>query len=337
MDLEQTFQEATDAFHVDAKRKGIEYKVTMHPGLPKRVLGDQRTIRQSMTNLIANAITNTVEGGVTVETYVSMIDNGIAYVEVAVQDSGVGMSAKKMDALLVSLEQVQPDQYLSTVQELITASEASSDNTDDNTIGLGLAIVARIVRNMKGQLRLRSAEGQGSRFVIQYPLEVVETEDGGTVSPTREEQRLLGSKPAESEVLLVERNKSRLGSTRTSRRPSNESQRSQVDRLVEAMQDSIRPIKTADPSGALVPSSRSGNASGVRGKEAVLSAENLHILVAEDDPINSKILKKRLERSGHTVHLTGNGAECASAYSETEWLFDVVLMDIQVSQLSSRR
>jgi PleD family two-component response regulator len=113
-----------------------------------------------------------------------------------------------------------------------------------------------------------------------------------------------------------------------------------VDRLIEAIQDPIRPIKAPDEPVVLVSGTRSGIAGTVgdvfdsrQRKGAQLSANNLYILVGEDDPINSKILKKRLERSGHTVHLTGNGAECASAYSDTERLFDVVLMDIQVSGL----
>ncbi|KAF7595081.1 hypothetical protein BBP40_007284 [Aspergillus hancockii] len=57
---------------------------------------------------------------------------------------------------------------------------------------------------------------------------------------------------------------------------------------------------------------------------------NLHILVAEDDPTNSTILRKRLEMSGHTVYLTSNGKECASAYREKANCFDAVLMDLQM-------
>lgn len=60
------------------------------------------------------------------------------------------------------------------------------------------------------------------------------------------------------------------------------------------------------------------------------SAEHLSVLVAEDDPINSRIIKKRLEKAGHDVYLTVNGEECASAYAEKEAFFDVVLMDMQM-------
>ena len=59
---------------------------------------------------------------------------------------------------------------------------------------------------------------------------------------------------------------------------------------------------------------------------------HLQVLVAEDDPINSKIIKKRLEKSGHEVYHTINGEECATAYAEKSYFFDVVLMDMQVSQ-----
>jgi len=59
-------------------------------------------------------------------------------------------------------------------------------------------------------------------------------------------------------------------------------------------------------------------------------AKHLQILVAEDDPINSRIIKKRLEKSGHQVYHTINGEECASSYGEMPAHFDVVLMDMQM-------
>jgi hypothetical protein len=62
-----------------------------------------------------------------------------------------------------------------------------------------------------------------------------------------------------------------------------------------------------------------------------LDANHLRILVAEDDPVNSRIIQKRLEKSGHEVHHTVNGEDCASAYGAKRAFFDVVLMDMQVS------
>lgn len=61
-----------------------------------------------------------------------------------------------------------------------------------------------------------------------------------------------------------------------------------------------------------------------------LTGENMRVLVAEDDPVNSRIVKKRLERLGHEVYLTVNGEECASAFGDKPRDFDVVLMDMQM-------
>ena len=59
-------------------------------------------------------------------------------------------------------------------------------------------------------------------------------------------------------------------------------------------------------------------------------AENFSVLVAEDDPINSKIMKKRLEKLGHHVHMTVNGEECSSAHGDQPASFDAILMDLQM-------
>jgi CheY-like chemotaxis protein len=60
------------------------------------------------------------------------------------------------------------------------------------------------------------------------------------------------------------------------------------------------------------------------------TADHMRVLVAEDDPVNSRIIKKRLEKMGHEVYLTTNGEECSSMHGDKSGYFDVVLMDMQV-------
>ena len=57
----------------------------------------------------------------------------------------------------------------------------------------------------------------------------------------------------------------------------------------------------------------------------------MKVLIAEDDPVNSRIIEKRLQRAGHEPYLTVNGEECASRYGANAGLYDVILMDMQVS------
>jgi CheY-like chemotaxis protein len=59
----------------------------------------------------------------------------------------------------------------------------------------------------------------------------------------------------------------------------------------------------------------------------------LQVLVAEDDPVNQAIMKKRLEIDGHDVMLTKNGLEAVEAFENAGSTCDIILMDLQVCWL----
>jgi PleD family two-component response regulator len=64
---------------------------------------------------------------------------------------------------------------------------------------------------------------------------------------------------------------------------------------------------------------------------------SLNVLVAEDDPVNRAILKKRLEMDGHQVILTQNGSEVVEKFAKFWQNCDIILMDLQVCTLISFR
>ncbi|KAI5064609.1 hypothetical protein GOP47_0021279 [Adiantum capillus-veneris] len=55
---------------------------------------------------------------------------------------------------------------------------------------------------------------------------------------------------------------------------------------------------------------------------------SLHILVAEDNVVNQKVVVKLLQKWGHTFVLACNGAEAVEQY--TKEAFDLILMDVQM-------
>jgi light-regulated signal transduction histidine kinase (bacteriophytochrome) len=441
-DLNATIKEATDMFRGDAKRKSIGYEVVEHPGLPKHCIGDQRRIRQAISNITANAIQNTSQGSVKVEIYVAARPSkDHVDVEVAVSDTGVGMSQKKLDQLFYDLEQVQSEPSAMLEDALVPDPKKLAEKDEKSALGLGLAVVARIIKNMDGQLRIRSEETKGTRFVIQFPFELPDSEEDkagpdsppGSVTPqpdllvpgSSEGERTLiapslTSHPSEDHVSGKEvtrrssadslLGKSSLKSFRSG--SSQRSQRSDVDRLIEAIQEphmvgrpgpgdrsptsrSLRPALTKgnslDPGetsrmrsrslenidSRIAPPHKRSLDSSVAGEERIassgvplkavrmpeeggasptetqsgailgevqdepkemiasrepLTGEHMRVLVAEDDPVNSRIVKKRLERLEHDVYLTVNGEECASAFCDKPRDFDVILMDMQVSK-----
>jgi CheY-like chemotaxis protein len=61
------------------------------------------------------------------------------------------------------------------------------------------------------------------------------------------------------------------------------------------------------------------------------SKRKLHILLAEDNPVNQKLAVKILQKMGHTVSVAANG-KAALAYLENE-MFDLVLMDVRMPEM----
>lgn len=463
--LFSAIHDATEPFEGDAKRKGLDYQVIEHPGIPQWVHGDERRVRQAVANITANAMQNTTEGFVRVEVWTKEQFDNRAIIEIVIQDSGCGMSDERMDTLFRNLEQVTTDDSNPNIPIIEHGKPAQiKQGNKDGSLGLGLAMVSRTVRNMNGQLRVKSEEGKGSRFVMQLTF-VMSVDDARAVkqSSMKSEYSVPATPPPsdpDGEVTLVERktplhkagdlrrlsmdDAGSLNSFRTmSSNRSNNSGKSDVDRLIDAISGShgadadnrdmqlhrsnsresghsrasanslgrlpsMTERAAKERPGALKRSKSYGTVDlardisqsmyeGPAGSHYVTdqktlltavkmpeefpeanedissphpalaarthkvnfevpdnkpdrttpkkqdpaskkqdsapgkpNAENLQVLVAEDDPINSKIIKKRLERLGHKVYLTLNGEDCASAYEEKTAFFDVVLMDMQV-------
>ena len=447
-DLPETVREATDMFSGDAKRKQIGYEVIENPGIPNLVIGDQRRVRQVISNITANAIQHTSSGGVKVELWLVEAGDRRVDVEIVVQDTGAGMSPKKLDALFRELEEVQSESD-EGLQEMLAPDtrEITQGSQVKRTLGLGLAVVARIVRNMNGQLRLKSEEGKGSRFAIQLSFDlplmnakqaILDGPRAAGISPPMDQPTT--PRRIKGEVLLVDKSAQKPGTSprEVVRRASVESLhstktansmksfnsgssdgKSDVDRLIDAIQEPymvarssastdlwpprlpgqgirgdrrystsspraglsrrhtgysgtgrenetsvlktpqqlevpgqasvvdsktpIKPIRVPEssfqgsPVSKLYPRTASRLVSDTQDKPTnqleYPTVDHLRVLVAEDDPLNSKIIKKRLEKIGHDVYLTINGEECSSLYGERAAFFDVVLMDMQVSAL----
>src|SRR5262249_57861085 len=58
---------------------------------------------------------------------------------------------------------------------------------------------------------------------------------------------------------------------------------------------------------------------------------SLHLLLAEDNPVNQKLAVSILEKQGHTVVVAGNGREALAALEKQP--FDAVLMDVQMPEM----
>jgi CheY-like chemotaxis protein len=56
-----------------------------------------------------------------------------------------------------------------------------------------------------------------------------------------------------------------------------------------------------------------------------------HVLLAEDNPVNQRVVQRILEKRGHSVVVTSSGREALDAL--TKHTFDLILMDVQMSEI----
>jgi signal transduction histidine kinase len=115
------------------------------------VRGDGARVRQVIVNLLGNAVKFTPEGGaITVVTAVR-VDNGVAWGETRVSDTGPGI----------------PEADLSAIFEPYYRSAGTAALPG---VGLGLAISHALMRQMGGDLLVESKLGVGSTFVLRLPV-----------------------------------------------------------------------------------------------------------------------------------------------------------------------
>ncbi|HWX31449.1 MAG TPA: ATP-binding protein [Steroidobacteraceae bacterium] len=111
---------------------------------------DSMRLKQILLNLLSNACKFTKEGEVALR--VRKVADGCDWVELAVADSGIGMTAEQQAKLFQDFTQA----------DSLTARRYGGT-------GLGLAITRKLARMMGGDVTVASEPGKGSVFTVRLP------------------------------------------------------------------------------------------------------------------------------------------------------------------------
>src|SRR5262245_22489207 len=111
---------------------------------------DPMRLRQILLNLLSNACKFTKAGEVRL--VARKVSNGSSFVEFAISDTGIGMTAEQKAKLF----------------EEFTQADASTAQSFGGT-GLGLAITRKLARMMGGDVTVTSEPGKGSVFRVRLP------------------------------------------------------------------------------------------------------------------------------------------------------------------------
>ncbi|AZI67845.1 PAS domain-containing sensor histidine kinase [Kaistella daneshvariae] len=133
---------------VEDQQMSTAYKIDLHAKPVGMVFADRDRIAQVITNLISNAIKYSPKA----DSIVVTVTDTENYVELSVQDFGIGMAADKKDKVFEQYYRVSGDEQ-STFPGL----------------GLGLYISSQIVERSHGKISVESTLGYGSTFCFSLP------------------------------------------------------------------------------------------------------------------------------------------------------------------------
>ncbi|MEX2606792.1 MAG: response regulator, partial [Kiritimatiellia bacterium] len=145
---------------IKAEEKALRYLTAVDPDVPRQVVGDPMRIRQVLMNLIGNAIKFTTGGEVEIHTRCHVRDDQNASISFEIRDTGLGIPEDRVESIFEEFSQL----------------DGSSNRRYEGT-GLGLAIVERLVKLMRGEVRVKSEINKGSAFTVTLPLRLVEQEE----------------------------------------------------------------------------------------------------------------------------------------------------------------
>jgi signal transduction histidine kinase/ligand-binding sensor domain-containing protein/DNA-binding NarL/FixJ family response regulator len=190
-DLRQCVQESVDVMASAAARKGIGLSWRVEESLPAVVRTDLTRVRQILVNLLSNAVKFTEKGEVAVE--VSLhgpgLREGEIVLEVAVRDTGIGISASRLERIFLPFSQ----------------ADSSTTRLYGGT-GLGLAICRRLAEILGGGIWVESEPGRGSVFRFTVPCEVPDEAEAEPARQARPPAEIPGVPPRPLRILLAEDN-----------------------------------------------------------------------------------------------------------------------------------
>jgi len=150
MNLHKILGDAISENSIIAEKKNI--KINFESALENPIImGDVLALHEVFHNLISNSIKYShPKSDITVK---SELDESSKYILINFIDSGVGIRQEEMGLLFKKFSKL-----------------SSKPTAGENSTGLGLSIVKRLVESMNGTIECKSVYGKGSNFIVKFEL-----------------------------------------------------------------------------------------------------------------------------------------------------------------------
>lgn len=348
--LEEVFDQSLDIVAARAQEKGLLLASYLDTAIPAQLLGDPARIRQILLNFLSNAVKFTSEGQVIARAVTESKTSQLVVIRLEVEDTGIGLSPAAQERLFVPFEQ-----------------EDSSTTRKFGGTGLGLAISKGLAELMGGEVGVRGAVGQGSTFWAKIQLKlgeavsdvpafgagknvVIATQHAAqralweryfsdwqinTKWITRAEQ--LGTIFDHPDAVLLGESALKFGdwsaAARRLRIPCLVQAHTRLGLKISCDGVIAPPVKQSSLRTALQRLWAPDDAPLLTTTSPRTRPLKPHcpILVAEDNPVNQRVIIRLLAKLGYPADLVENGVEAVAAVQTGQYC--LVLMDCQMPEL----
>ena len=152
----------SEGFSDLAREKGLKLEISIGSEVPDIITADQKRVNQVISYLMDNAIKFTEKGYIKVSCYLKLIEY-IGYIQVSIEDTGIGISSQKLNKLFHTFTQLD-----------------GSLSRRYGGLGLGLVKAHTLAKLMGGNLEVESFENKGSTFTLFIPLKSLYIYDGNS-------------------------------------------------------------------------------------------------------------------------------------------------------------
>ncbi|QOR60977.1 ATP-binding protein [Sulfurovum sp. ST-21] len=346
------FESSVESYAGKALKENIDFNIFIDPELPTRMKGDPTKISQVIVNLVSNAIKFTPKNGkVSVSIEKVSESNDKTEVKFSVSDTGIGIAKEQQKKIFAAFSQ----------------ADVSTSRKYGGT-GLGLTISGKLVDLMGGKLSLTSTKGEGSTFYFTLILQNAEgaerrvVEDMHTYTAgifdfkigieydtNRNLERYIAHTGAKvkhytAKTLFAAKERGELPDILFIDHKFHQRE-GEIDKFLD-LESKIVIISTGEQKKNLrrygsridkilyKPVTFTKTLKALRDKEESTEQKkqiyfkDIRVLVAEDNPINQKLITNVLNKAGIEVCIAKNGQE-ALEYRMRE-AFDMIFMDIEM-------
>lgn len=307
-----------------ATENNVNLTCRIDPDLPQEIMMDGYRYEQCVNNLLSNAVKFTPGGMVSV-VLTKLSKAGLQdQLVLVVKDNGIGMTPEQQVNIFTPYKQA------------------------DNTIfkrfggtGLGMSITKKIIENMGGSIKIKSAEGEGTAFIIAIPYGDIPSTNlsqpqlhSAHPSPAfvPPQSPMASSPPVQAAATVqpiatqpvVPAQSAPVSSAVTHEQSQPEQITAPTTQIQPPSLTPVSPVKAEADNFSLVDDMLMDTAP--QSKETVYS--NLRVLVVDDNETNHLVVKSLLESVVGSIITANNGKQAIECLQSQE--VDLVLMDIHM-------